>query len=176
MNLIINILACIGFIIECLCFWKKRKKEIIWFQILANIMYGMSYLFSSSITGSLSAFINATRSYLCKDSKRKVTIVLLLVAYIIISIISYKDIYSLLPGISGIIFTYCIYQKKLIIMRLGNLVATFLWIIYNIHEEIYLLSITTSIIFISTLLSIIKRDVIDNKKKHIKIEVESNIN
>ncbi len=156
MILLSNIIAIIGFGTEIFCFWNKKKKDIITFQILANTLYGLSYFVAGSLSGGFTNLINGLRSYLCNNQKNKYKIILLLALYIGVSIISYKDIFSLLPILSGIIFTYCIYQKNTMIIRIGSIISNLLWIIYNLHEELYILSLTALIILLSTLLSLIK--------------------
>ncbi len=155
---IAQILICLGFIFEVICFWKENRKEILKINILASFLYALSYLLTGATTGFLATIINIIRTSVCYKNKNKLIIILLILLYAIVSLFDYTGWFCILPILAGIVFTICIYQENTFIMRLGQLIACFLWIIYNIFAGVYLLALTTSIIFISTFISMLNHN------------------
>ena len=93
----------------------KNKKIILFLTIMMSIFYGLQYLFLNAITGVFMNIVSIIRSiwfYINAKNKKKNSIIVLIVLFIIIIILellSFKNIFSLLPMIATMIFTYSLW-------------------------------------------------------------------
>lgn len=123
----------------------KKRKTI----IILNILTQLSFLVAYSLLGAWSGFAmgivaiirniifiidenkNGKREYMNKLD------VIILIATSVISIISgiftYNDIFSVLPVIATIIYTYTVCQKNIKTYKLLGIPIEVLWICYNFY-------------------------------------------
>ena len=101
----------------------KNKKIILFLTIMMSIFYGLQYLFLNAITGVFMNIVSIIRSiwfYINAKNKKKNSIIVLIVLFIIIIILellSFKNIFSLLPMIATMIFTYSLWQDNIKVYR-----------------------------------------------------------
>ncbi len=89
-------------------------------------------------------------------------LIFFLILIIIAGIFTYQNIYSLIPIIIGILYTYSIWQKNLTVFRMIYVIAAVGWIIYNVIVGAYITIIGNTLEFLFGLCSIWKNDL----KKH----------
>lgn len=89
-------------------------------------------------------------------------LIFFLILIIIAGIFTYQNIYSLIPIIIGILYTYSIWQKNLTVFRMIYVIAAVGWIIYNVIVGAYITIIGNILEFLFGLCSIWKNDL----KKH----------
>ena len=122
---------------------KKKRKEIIKFQILANLLYGIQYLFLNAFSAAgMSAFAVArTSAFYHYETKRKKLpksiFIIFGIITLLIGVLSYTNIMSIIPTINGIFYLYSLNQKKISNLYIFILFAAILWLVYNIYVGAY---------------------------------------
>ena len=140
----------------------KNKKIILFLTIMMSIFYGLQYLFLNAITGVFMNIVSIIRSiwfYINAKNKKKNSIIVLIVLFIIIIILellSFKNIFSLLPMIATMIFTYSLWQDNIKVYRWLAIPMSISWIIYNTYSNSIFGIITESILLIIEIIGIIK--------------------
>lgn len=117
---------------------QKDKKIIMILCILYSLFYGGQYLLLGAITGFAMNIVSIIRNiwfYINAKSKKKNNIIVLIMLStlaIIFGMISYKDLFSLIPIVATILFTYSVWQDNTKIYKYLALPISALWISYNI--------------------------------------------
>jgi len=115
----------------------KTKEKIIMSQIIANTLITIQYFLLNAISGGVLNVINTIRSvifycYKKKDKKPSLTfLIIFIVVTIIFGVISWQNIWSIMPIMCAIIYTYGLWQDNLKIMRICSAVVTFTLAIYS---------------------------------------------
>jgi len=148
-------------------FFKKEKLQILFMQAVSNIIFGLHYFLLSGITGALCSFLSALMLFAMyiyekkEKENNKAVILIVLPLLILISIFTYKDVFSLFPiiatAMSAISF---ISNSETLIRIIGNIVAA-CWLIYGSICRSYAVVIFETIIIITTTIAIVK-----NRKKN----------
>ena len=94
--------------------------------------------------------------YKIKESKLWTTLFILI--YLIIGIITLKDIYTLLPVLATITYTIVINYNNPKYLRYGIFITSLTWLIYNIYIISYSGIIIQIVMIISNIIAIIKLD------------------
>ena len=129
------VLAMLSLGISYLC---KDKKKIMVLCILYSIFYGGQYLLLGAITGFAMNIVSIIRNiwfYINakKEQKNNIIVFIILCLIAIVSgIISYDNLFSLIPIAATILFTYSVWQDNTKIYRWLSLPISALWITYNI--------------------------------------------
>ena len=79
---------------------------------------------------------------------------------IVLGLLSYQDIYSLLPIVAVILYSIALYKWQNKIIRLIELISCSLFIVYNIKVRAYIGLISTIIEFMGCLIIVIFKDII----------------
>lgn len=149
-------------IILIISFNTKNKKRLLKYQIFSCLFYGLQYLFLKAYTGFLMNIVCMIRNYLFYKSK-KIPIyylIIIIILIIVLGIISYKDIFSLLPLIAVILYTVALFKGNTKIIRIMELICCILYLLYNIKVQAYIGVISTIIEFIGCTVLFIKHDII----------------
>ena len=155
----------ISLLIYCVGVQVKKKENVLVVSILTNFFDSMQYLCLNAITGSIISLVNAFRclafySYEKKYSKpSKILFAIFVIIALICGGITYKNIFSILPITASIISTYGMWQRKATIARIGLLLSCTMYIIYSLQAKAYSGAITFLVMFVATLISIIRNDV-----------------
>lgn len=158
--LLSQIFAFIAVIFLGLTYLIKDKKIILVFAILFAACYGIQYLILNAITGLLMNIVSVIRNiwfYINAKNKKKNSI-LVLISLIVISIIfgmiSFNNIFSLLPIIATILYTYSIWQDDIKIYRYLAVPISLSWIGYNIYSHSLVSTISECILLIIEIVGI----------------------
>ena len=109
------------------------------------------------------------RTYLFKkkdEDKRFDTIwlyIIVMILYTIIGIFTYDGLISLMPIVAEYIYATALWQKNINHIRYGTAVMVVVWLIYDIIVQAYPSAICDTIVFVSTLISIIKSKIETSK-------------
>lgn len=165
--LIAQIIGVIAFLFFISSIQLKNKSKLLIFQLLANFLYGLSYLLLLAPTASFMSFISVIRCYLFfiyEEKGKKIPIIILIIIIgliLTVEILTFNNYLSLIPISIAISYTISTWQDNLKIVRIVFLVAAFFWIFYNISIGAYTLLIGNAFEIISGILSLIRF-----KKKH----------
>jgi hypothetical protein len=137
-----------------------------------NVFLAISYLFLSAWSGffmlSVAVLRNIIFFYQSDNKNVKKDIIFLIFINVIIvafGIISYKDIFSLLPIFAMLIFTYALWQKKTIVYKALGVPGCAMWITYNIYVKSVVSATFEGIMMIIALIGYLKERKEINKTK-----------
>lgn len=116
----------------------KTKEKILICQIIANVLVAVQYFLLNALTGAVVAIINVIRCiifYYYKKKNKKPSIIFLTI-FIIVAIVSgiltCQNVFSIIPIIATIVFTYGLWQDNVKVTRICTAITAGNWTIYNI--------------------------------------------
>ena len=139
-------------------------------MVISNILNLIHYLLLGAYTGCITKGLAIFRDsfIIMKDRNKKynksIYLYIFIIAYIIVSIFAYKNIWSLFPLIAAIIYLIPIWNGDQKVVKQTALLCYFLWLAYNI----FVVSIAG---IISNIISIISTGIaVYNEKKNNKVK------
>ena len=170
MKYLIQTIGIVAFILFVYSLKKKDKKEILFYQLLANILYAIQYISLGAYIAGILNVVTVTRCFIYykyeKDKKEIPLFILItyILIIILVSIFTVDSYISILPSIINIIYIVSTWQKNTKVLRLSFMVAAILWIYYNLTVGAYTAIIGNIFEIISVLYACIKL----NRKNNIK--------
>ncbi len=163
--IISQILGAIGYGLLSYSFFKKKKKEILFIQILAYIGFTTHYILLHALTGTICnilGFAALILIYLLGNNKKKkkILVLFLIPILIVMSFFSYENIYSIFPVIGCLISFIAFLSDDTNLIRLAGIISASCWLIYATVFKSYSAIIFESITVILTTIAFIK-----NKKR-----------
>ena len=160
-DLLIQIIGGIGYFLLALSFYKKEKKEILIMQVISYIFFTIHYYLLNAITGTMCNILGLISLviiyYLSVKNKNKKTIVLIMIPILlIISLLTYQNIFSIFPIIAVIISLLSFINDNENIIRFIGIISAIGWLIYAIVYHSYVAIIFEIFIIISTVIAYIK--------------------
>lgn len=162
MNYIAQILGFIALIFIVLSYQNTKKERFLLIQIFANIFFGLQYLTLKAFSAFCSSVISLIRTIIFfkyEKKNNKVPIIILIIILLIITIfgiITYEGIYSLIPIIIALAYTYGTWQEKLKLTYTIGIIASILWIYYNFLVGAYISIIGSIFELFASLIGLIK--------------------
>ena len=160
--IISQICVVVAMILLGITYLVKDKKIVLILAILFASLYGVQYLLLNAISGFLMNIVSIIRNiwfYINVKKKKKNNIIVLIslsVIAIVFGLMSFKDIFSLLPIIATILYTYSIWQDEIKIYRWLAIPTSISWIIYNTYTNSIFAIISESILLIIEIIGIVK--------------------
>lgn len=146
-----QILGFIGYSLILSGYFQKTKNNYLIVQILANSVLAVHYLFLNSFSAIVNSGVSIIRSCFVykQDKKGKKNnfayFWLFVLIIIVLGIITYKNIFSILPIIIAIMYTIAAWQKKLKNIYIIGVLACILWMFYNYEVKAYTALIGTTL-------------------------------
>ena len=147
----------------------KTKEKIVMCSVLANLFAAIQFLFLGALTGTVISAINTIRClvfyfYKKKDMKPSVVVLLVFEIVAIISgIISWQNIWSLIPIVVAVIYTYGLWQDDVKVIRITTGIVGLGWAIYDIVVMAYVGAIQETSQLVSAIISLYRnRDIKNN--------------
>ncbi len=168
MYILSQIAAFIALIITLISYHLKHKKKIFKMMCLSNIFNIMHYLCLGAYSGCITKIIALARNLFIvnKENNKKldklIYLILFIGVYIISGILTYNNLYSLLPLISATIFMIVTWNGKELQIKRIAFYCYFLWLLYNILIFSIVGIIANTISLISTLIAY------QNYKRYLK--------
>lgn len=140
----------------------KDKRIILLMSILIASLYGTQYLLLGAISGFFMNLVSIVRNiwfYINAKNKKKNGIIVLIVLYIIaivLGVFSFKSIFSILPIIATMLYTYSIWQDNIKVYRWLAIPVSISWIVYNVYSNTLFGIITESILLIIEIIGVIR--------------------
>ena len=138
MYILSQIAAFIALIITLISYHLKHKKKIFKIMCLSNIFNIIHYLCLGAYSGCITKTIALARNLFIvkKENNKKldklIYLILFIGVYIISGILTYSNLYSLLPLISATIFMIVTWNGKELQIKRIAFYCYFLWLLYNI--------------------------------------------
>lgn len=172
MNIIAQITGLVASIIMIGAIQVKDKKNVyLILNILAKILYGINFALLSAYSGVITQVIGlgiTVVSYVYTKKTKSIPKWLTAV-FIIITLIggafTYNNIYSFMAIGCGITYALIVASKNMKMIRKLNLVQALLWTIYDLMISAYTASISSAFVFVSTLIAMVRYDIIENNKR-----------
>jgi hypothetical protein len=124
--------------------------------------------------GIISSVIGVTRSvvyYLLEKNNKKIDFFIPLAFSLILitfGILTYQDIFSLLPMIGTTAYTWFLWQKNLTIFRLTAAIEPAMMFVYDFHVGARVALLATAFEFVGAVIAIIILDILHKKEKVIE--------
>ena len=121
----------------------KKKKNIMLFQLIANVLYSVQYALLNVPSAAYLNIITILRSYTyyLYDKKKKKIPLFFLIFYCLLSLVIgyllYDNILVLIPITITIAYTVGAYYKDPNVFREVFLISAFAWLYYNYRVEAY---------------------------------------
>ena len=138
MYIVSQIIEITALLITLVSYHLKTKKQIFKGMCIANILDITHYFLLNAYSGFSTKIIALIRNIfiLKKEDNKKLNkniyLVLFIIIYIILGILTFKNIFSILPFIAAITYLIVVWNgNELDIKRIAFL-CYFLWLIYNI--------------------------------------------
>ena len=157
--------------------WQEKRKRIFFFLTLDNIFCFIEYFLLRAYTGAFTNVIGLIRLFMfSKKGKNKFfktvwPLIIIIVLYTIVSILTYDNWTSLFPSIASIFYAFVLWQDKERNIRIGSSIMLLSWLIYNLLVGAYVGALSEGIMFISSVLAIIKIDILKKKKFTNKLAI-----
>lgn len=171
MFIIAQILGILGSASNIISMQLKKKQHILICFILAGVLFTGSYLLLNGYSGAIVCLIATLQTGLSYiyDRKNKELPKWLIIIFFILStlggVLTYQNILDIFAILAGVTYTWSIIQKQEKYIRLITLSNSALWFIYDIFIKAYSTCISDAIIILSTLIGIIRFDVLKNKNE-----------
>ena len=137
----------------------KNTKQILFMQTISFFFKSIHYYLLGGLSGFITSFISMLRNLIFYKIKESYIISIFFIAiYILIGILTFNNIYSILPVIATIAYTLIINYDNPKYLRLGMFFTSVTWLIYNIYVNSYSGIIIQIIMIITNIIAIIKLD------------------
>ena len=148
------------FYMFCLIFsyFQKYASKLLFYQSLAFFFKSIHYFLLGGLSGALTSIISFIRNLFFTKGKSKFLIVLFIIIYVVIGIITFTDLFSLLPVLATIFYSFFVYIKNPKYLRLSSLCTSFIWLSYNIYLFSYFCILTQLILIAANVLAMLKLD------------------
>ena len=137
----------------------KTAKKILLIQTMAFFFKSIHYYLLGGVSGFLTSLVSMIRNLLfSKKACNLIWTIIFITIFIGIAVISYKGVYTLFPVLATIIYTIIINYEKPKYLRVGMLITSMSWLLYNIYVESWAGTVIQIILLISNITAIIKLD------------------
>lgn len=167
--IIAQILGAVGYSLLAYSFFKKSKKEILTIQIFGYIGFTTHYLLLEALTGTVCnviGFAALILIYMFSDDihKKKILVAILIPLLIVMSYLSYENIYSLFPVFGCLITFITFLSKDENKIRFVGIISASCWLVYAIIHVSYSAIIFEAVTVIATIIAYIKNRNLTTKK------------
>ena len=167
MFILAQIIGALAYLTISLSYFYKKKKTILFIQIIASVIFAVHYYLLDARTGTMCNILGIIAliliyifdNYLSKK-KKNLLIFILIPILVVISLLTYDDIYSIFPIIASVIALLSFLNDDTNEIRLIGLLSAICWFIYAIIVKSYPSIVFEVITIISVIIAYIK-----NKKK-----------
>lgn len=159
--IISQILGAIGYSLLALSYFKKKKRDILFVQIVAYIGFTTHYFLLDALTGTVCnilGFIALILIYFfSKDqNKKRILVAILIPLLIVMAFLSYENIYSIFPVFACFITFISFLSKDENKIRFIGIISATCWLIYAIIHVSYSAIIFEAITVVATIIAYIK--------------------
>lgn len=155
-----QICGIIALILTVIAVQFKTKEKIVMCSVFANIVVAIQFFLLNAITGAVVSIINTIRCiifyyYKKKDMKPSLIILLIFEIIAVVSgIMSWQNIWSTIPIIVTVIYTYGLWQDNVKVIRITTGIAGFGWAIYDIIVMAYVGAVQETSQLISAIIAL----------------------
>ena len=169
--LLAQICGLIALILTVIAIQFKSKEKIVICNIWANIAVTIQYFLLGALTGAVISILNTIRDvvfYFFKKKDLKPSFIVLSIFEIVAvtsGIMSWQNIWSFIPIIVTIIYTYGLWQDNIKVIRIITVIIGFGWSVYDIIVKAYVSALQVTSMAISAMIALYR-----NKNEETKGE------
>lgn len=169
--LIAQFLGVLSMICMMLSSWQIKRKKILYCLVFDNVFCFIQYILLGAYNGAFTNVIGLFRTvtFTKKGSdefyKTNNILYIVLTLYATVGILTYKNILGLFPTIASLFYAVVLWQEKPKNIRIGTSIMLLMWLLYNIFVGAYIGAICEGVMLISSIVAIVKMDIIKNYKK-----------
>lgn len=157
--IISQVLCVLGLLLFVTSMQKYDRKSILKWQTYSFALYAMQYFLLGAYSGMLTYIINMTRSFvffIFENKKKyfKYLVILFIFITLVTGIFTYKGIFDIIPIANAILSILNVSQKDIKRIKIGQIIISILWIVYDIRIYSYMASVTEMIIILSAIKSL----------------------
>lgn len=140
----------------------KNQSKILFFQFLANLMYGVEYFLLNAFPAVAMNLSSSLRCLLFYNKRKnneeipKSWLIFFLLLVLLLGIITFDNIISIIPITITIFYTLSSWMKDTKWCRIVFLVCAFIWIYYNYKVKAYISIVGNVMEIISGIISLIR--------------------
>lgn len=173
--IISQVLVVIGYVFNCLSFYTKSRGRLIFIGSTMNVFIGLSLVFLNAWAGVVCQIIAIVRNIVFYFTQKQGTgkykvldyiwLVVFSAALIAGGLLTYDQWYSTMPIISGLFYTYGVWQKQPLYFKYYVFFSSVTMIIYYVFIWSPFAVVLESVAFVAIVVSIIKQLYEMNKNK-----------
>ncbi len=162
-SILIQLVGVVGYSFLAISYYRKRKIDILWMQIIAYLFFSVHYYLLGAITGTICnvlGLVAITLIYLVekkKDNKKRNLLILgIIPILVLIALITFENIYSILPIVASVLTLVSFLTDSEDVIRGIGIVSAISWLIYAIIYKSYAAIVFEIITVVSTIVAFIK--------------------
>ena len=157
-----NILSILGMVCDSVSGTRKSTRSLLIFQSAGQVMYGLSSLVLKGYSGAVQGVVSILRNLaaLCNVKSRKLEWALIILGVVFGLYFNNRGLVGLLPVIANTQYSVAIFRlkDKERALKLSFLLCIVLFSVFNFFIMNYAGIVTNGIVFVSTAMSLIKRN------------------
>jgi len=161
--LLIQGIGAIGYTALALSYYRKKKIDILFMQIIAYVFFSIHYYLLDAITGTMCNLLGLgaiSIIYLVekkKDLKRRNNLILgIIPILVLISLLTYENMYSILPIVASVLSLISFLTDKENTIRAIGIISAISWLLYAIIYKSYVAIVFEIITVIATSIAFVK--------------------
>lgn len=159
--MIANVVGIIGIAANILIYQQKNHKKLLLYKLLSDFIWALHYILLSANSAALIASVNIFREFVFynkdkKWAKSKLWLIFFLLCSFISAILTYKNLFSILPAIASILSVISFWISNANITRIFAYPISFSMFSYDIFCMSYMGLINEIFTLTSTTLGIIR--------------------
>lgn len=157
-----QIISAIATLLLLLSFQQKTHKKIVLMQAVSGLLFGIQYMMLGAYEGMICNYIGTVRSvaYSFRGKSKLVDSlvcpILFAVIFVISGIVTYKNIFSLLPIVAMFIASFVLWMPKTQQLRALTMPTSAMWLVYNAVSHSYVAVLTEVLNLISIIIALIR--------------------
>jgi hypothetical protein len=164
MKLAAQIVGLIGIACSLLSFQQKKRNNVMLFQMSASALFCIQLFMVGAITGGCIDSISFVRTAVFSQNQKKWASSPLwlwgfMAAMIITGILTWQNIFSILPIIGSVLSTLALWMKKAKHIRIISLFVGPCWLIYNLIHGAYTGALNELLAMTSIIIGICRHDI-----------------
>ena len=166
--LVTQVIGAIGYITIALSYFKKKKKDILFMEIIAYIFFTLHYYLLNGLAGAICNFIGLLALitiYLLdkhKTNYKLLVSMVFIIMLLVINLILFQNLFSIFPMIASTIVIISFLSDNENDIRIIGVIAAVCWLIYAIVYRSYIAIIFEILTFINVCIALLKN--IGNKR------------
>lgn len=167
---IVQAIGAVGMILAFISFQKNNNKQILLFQTIAAVAFTLHFWLLGAFTGAAMNVLGASRNIVFYNREKRWAnnrfwMYFFIALYIISGILTWENIFSLLPTLAMSLATVGLWIQNPKITRYVVLPTSPCWLIYNVVNKSISGVLTETFVMVSLFIAIIRFDILKRDVK-----------